>query len=380
MSTMTAAEIGAGWARERLWLGMSNVGFWVVVAVAALIAGVPPLGLGDADGVVWLGAALVLQAPFDLVGGYLLQHRHGRGGRPLGSFLVSWSRAVVVQAVVVLITGTAALVLSDLGGDALVWLGAVLVMAVFLGLQRPWMRLLAGLKARPLTPREQARAQSAGLDASRVRVVAARDPGFVGGWLGWPGAEVLVIPDAWHETLSEVGWDTQLARRAVTRRSGQRRRGALLALGWNAVGFGLGLALHGAGDVAGLVGTIAVFTLWSFLSVLVLPTVSRLGVYAVDRATVASGVPVEDLVRTVRELDRLQDDEPDRTELVETIFHPVPAVDNRVSALHGAPASSGAWHAARMALLLGVPLASPLSRAVHCNIGRPELWAVYPGD
>jgi len=43
------AKVGAGWARERLWLGMSNVGLWVVLAALAVGFGVPSLGLGVWD-------------------------------------------------------------------------------------------------------------------------------------------------------------------------------------------------------------------------------------------------------------------------------------------------------------------------------------------
>jgi hypothetical protein len=35
---------------------------------------------------------------------------------------------------------------------------------------------------------------------------------------------------------------------------------------------------------------------------------------------------------------------------------------------------------ARHALWLGWGTLSPISRAVHCNVGRPALWAMLPGD
>jgi hypothetical protein len=41
------------------------------------------------------------------------------------------------------------------------------------------------------------------------------------------------------------------------------------------------------------------------------------------------------------------------------------------------------WHAhhlARHALWLSWGACTPLSRVVHCNVGRPALWAMLPGD
>jgi hypothetical protein len=38
------------------------------------------------------------------------------------------------------------------------------------------------------------------------------------------------------------------------------------------------------------------------------------------------------------------------------------------------------WGVARLALFTSWAPLSPLSRAVHCNIGHPELWALLPVD
>jgi hypothetical protein len=93
---------------------------------------------------------------------------------------------------------------------------------------------------------------------------------------------------------------------------------------------------------------------------------------------IEQGVPLETLHQTLSTLDRLQDDEPQRTALIETNFHPVPSVENRRS-----ESSSGfpiAWHAARMTLYVSWACMGLLVRAVHCNVGRPELWVMLPTD
>ncbi|WP_146526280.1 hypothetical protein [Novipirellula artificiosorum] len=39
-----------------------------------------------------------------------------------------------------------------------------------------------------------------------------------------------------------------------------------------------------------------------------------------------------------------------------------------------------AWHAARMTLFVSWACMGMLVRAVHCNVGRPELWVMLPTD
>jgi len=89
-------------------------------------------------------------------------------------------------------------------------------------------------------------------------------------------------------------------------------------------------------------------------------------------------VSTEVFQRALKRLDKLQDDEPERSILIETIFHPVPSVDNRrVVSLGKIPV---AWHAARMTLFVSWACMGMLVRAVHCNVGRPELWVMLPTD
>jgi hypothetical protein len=80
-------------------------------------------------------------------------------------------------------------------------------------------------------------------------------------------------------------------------------------------------------------------------------------------------------------LDRWQDDEAERSPRVERIFHPVPSRGNRLRALTlRDDRLRGAHQLTRLALFTSVATLSLLGRVVHCNIGRPALWVVYPGD
>lgn len=189
----------------------------------------------------------------------------------------------------------------------------------------------------------------------------------------------MIVPKLWLQQLSPAMLAATLARRIVAIESGLRTRGLLVAFAWTVLGFYLASLLPGGGvrSVAQLVTTFCGFTCWSFLGLLILPTVSRQAAYAIDEQVLRRGVPDSLLLEALSEIDRNQDDEPQRPAAIETIFHPVPSVNNRRS---GARGVSGAWHAARMSLFLSWACVGLLSRAVHCNSGRPELWVLLPTD
>jgi hypothetical protein len=78
-------------------------------------------------------------------------------------------------------------------------------------------------------------------------------------------------------------------------------------------------------------------------------------------------------------LDDLQDRERERSSLVETIFHPVPSVQSRLRGPRST-GGHGCWDAARTAVYVSAAGLGLLGRAVHCNCGRPSLWAFLPLD
>jgi hypothetical protein len=225
-------------------------------------------------------------------------------------------------------------------------------------------------------------AEKAGIPAARVQVLETADEGFVGGWSGvLPGT--LVVPRRWAMLPVDV-LAAQLARRQLIATTGAHTRGVLGAVAWNTAGFGVVLLATAAtpATAAGVVTIMAGMTLWAFVGVLVLPTPSRAAVYAADRSA-ATGHGVADVRTGIELLDKWQDDEPARAPNVERIFHPVPSRANRIARLATTSSPLGAVHAhhlARHALWLGWGALTPLSRAVHCNVGRPALWAMLPGD
>lgn len=380
-------------ARKRLVLGISAVGTSVVGATAVLLFDLPGRVLSTAtDQPAWLAVLtialamivpLIAASPFDLIGGALLVRRAPRAIR----WFMAWCRGALVQLAIWTGVATVLLLAFRTGGAAPAVLVFALVQLLLASIRGAVAARAASLRPRdsalaPGTPLVEA-ATSAGLDPARLRVLESDDEAFSGGWVGIRPAE-LVVPASWMQ--KPLPWlQAALLRRAVIARSGAHTRGVLLAAAWNTIGFVLVSTLVSGdlGTAAGIVRMAAGMTLWTFLSVLLLPTPSRWAVYAVD-ASAARTVDPSALVQVIDQIDRWQDDEPARRRAIETIFHPVPARDERVRRL-GAPAATlslrfAAYAVARQALYLSWGGLSLVSRAVHCNVGRPALLVMLPSD
>jgi hypothetical protein len=400
---------GLRYARARLLLGIAGVGAAVLLAAAALALGLPgrlmtadpaqPIAAAVAQVLAALLAPTLLLAPLDVLGGTVV-----RGRVPLGTWGGRWLRGVTVQfavwgaaAAVLLAAGRAGAALGGRTGAAAAAVAAFAVVQGVLLVGRPRLaRLVAPLRVRAVGEAAPADAawladatRAAGLDPARVRLVDAPDPGFTGGWIG-VRAPVLWVPAHWHALPREV-LVAQLARQRAVAGLGLHRRGVLGALVWNAAGLAAVLAVVPAADpttAAGLVAMVAGMTLWAFAGALVLPTPSRAAVYVADAAA-ARQVGAGQVRAAVVALDRWQDDEAERRPVVEAVFHPVPARGRRVRRLTelerpGSDADADPalplHQIARHAQFLAWGALSPLARAVHCNVGRPSLWVMWPGD
>lgn len=365
------------WARARLRLGISNVGTWVLVAVAVLFLQ-PAVPDGARGWGLIVLAQVALQAPFDVIGGWLLPRRFGR---PAASPLVI-GRGVLVQALFSFLLGAVVLQLAAFSvyAVAAAWLAVVIGMIAGQGLIA---RVVAPLPSAALTPAGAERLLEAGLEPGQVRVVDAVDRSFVGGWVGLPGAATLVVPAGWLTRLPGVVADVALRRRVAAISSGARFGGVVGAAIYTGIGLALVLGLVPGAWVttpSGLLHVAAGSTLWSFVGVLTLPRLSSQAVLGLDGA-VSKDVGAMRVVSAIWRLDEDQEAEPARGPVIEGVFHPVPSPTRRGEALTGAkPALHGPWRVARTALYLGWANGSWLGRAVHCNIGRPELWVLFPGD
>jgi hypothetical protein len=376
------ADVDRTYARDRLWVGISAVGTYVLAAACLLVTRGPDRWLAGVGGspasdalvlAIVLGLAACAGLPYDVLGGYVLPRRHGRAHPTPARFASAWLRGAAVLLALATSSGVLLLAAGRAGGRPAALGVLVAVGLLLIALQEPLARWVGGLRRVPDSA-------PAGLGAGTI-VLAGDDPGFSGGFSG-PTAR-LVLPARWLRELEPRELELLVERRRRILRSGAWGRALLAALAWNALGFLLASLLPGAGvtTVAELVTTGLGFTLWTFWGLLVLPTPSRRATRAADARALDDEGDRLVLAGAVRTLDRLQDDEPERPPGVEGVFHPVPSVTNRLRSL-GEPARGAldAWNLARTALWLSHAGLSLLPRAVHCNAGRPELWVYLPGD
>ncbi len=385
------------YARARLLLGMSGVGCLVVLSTVLLLLQYPLEILPNSE--TWSGVDVVavlllfgclaaVLFPLDLLGGFLLPNRWRPNTISFGTFLAGWIRGVLFQgtlfiaaSLLILFTGrwlgVTGAVLA-VAGVAIILVGSQLQIAKLVGA----LRMGDGEGPEKVAAIEQAQSivSKWGWKSRSITVLSHHDTGFTGGVVGLPGVETVVLPAASLAKLSPEQLAIVIARRLEAIQSGSRTRGLLLAFFWVIAGFALSTLLPGAGvtSVAGLTMTCLGFTLWTFFGLLTLPTLSRQASYAIDGKILQSGASPEVFQQTVKTLDALQDDEPKRSAVIETIFHPVPSVDNRSTAHSGK--TPIAWHAARITLFVSWAGMGMLVRAVHCNVGRPELWVMLPTD
>ncbi len=375
------------YARSRLWLGITGVGTAVVIATALLVTSEPTALLPTstlwsmAD--VWTLVAVVLavvllQLPLDILGGYVLPKRFGRTNMKIGSFFVRWISAVVTQSMLFVCTALAMLAVGRVGGVPGVLALVLLTALAYLVFQRHIALLVAGIRC--FRPEDNSHwRDQLGERTTRLMVAEHSDPGFTGGIVGLPGRERIIVPRLWIEGFTKQQLQFLIARREAAIQSGSHSRGVGVAMAWILVGFLISTWLPRAGveSVAQLVTTFCGFTCWTFVGLLLLPTLSRKASYNIDQLLRDRGVPDELVEQTLLAVDSLQDAEPQRPSVIEAIFHPVPSVNNRMTR---DARGDGAWHAARITLFLSWSCAAWLSRAVHCNAGRPELWVMLPTD
>ncbi|MDC0585252.1 hypothetical protein OAO71_01030 [Planctomycetota bacterium] len=384
----------ATYARGRLQLGIAGVGTMVLLAGAAASLDLPATVFPEAGGTLladaralfaW-GASLALATlPVEALGGFFVPRAFRRRHPSLVGWILGWMRGALVVTLVMSLCGATTLAAGRAAGPgAAIGVFGILLFAMLL-LQLAMARSVAGLRPSQVgLGAVEEELEQLGCTSPRVQVLEAEDEGFTGGIAGLPGREVSVVPVAWVGQLEPRALALLLARRAHLVGGGLRAAGVALAVLWTLGTFAAASILPGAGlaSVAGFVTTSLWFTLFSFLGLLVLPTPSRGATRRAD-ARLIGGLGEEDrrlFAETLGALDRLQDDEPERPASVESVFHPIPALESRRRALQAPTGGLAPWHVARTAIYLSIVGMNPLHRLVHCNVGRPELWVFLPAD
>ncbi len=159
---------------------------------------------------------------------------------------------------------------------------------------------------------------------------------------------------------------------------GMNDRALVVVLGWNLFGTTLGtfaFALADRTSAEALFGPACWMTLWAFVGLLVLPSLSRSAVFAADRAAADAGLAPAGWITRFPDLTG---ENGSANAAVQTVFYPIPSAGTRLRALARAPRGFVLGSLARNNLYYSWATLTLLGRAVHCNVGRPALWVFPP--
>jgi hypothetical protein len=154
----------------------------------------------------------------------------------------------------------------------------------------------------------------------------------------------------------------------------------IFAGAWVLMSFLLSAYLVGFPE-GGLISTLHLSLLSSvfhFLGLLILPTPSRRATLAIDHWMQQSIGSEHAFKDWIQKFSNMTDGEVQRGRWIERIFHPIPAVQNRLHQYRSTHLIG--WNSNRMMLYFSIFSGGLMSRAVHCNIGKPELWIMAPAD
>jgi hypothetical protein len=351
-------------ARRRLLLGITNVGFWVVASVVGL--GWLAWGRSAASSLSPVAVALgviAVQGILDGVGGWwLMPAPRGSGA----GFLRGWLRGVLVHSSVLAAAGI-------VGALSLRWTGGfctgVAVSSLLLALGRGF--LFGAVSGGPI--RE---ATMEGGDT--VWVSAVGDPAFTGGILGFGRGAKILLPEAWKDRLPRPELAVEVVRRRWLIAQGLPGRAFLLLLAWNLIGAWVGSVVVDPSVFSlgyALMGFACWMTLWTFVSLLVLPALGRGTVFAADRAAADAGLDPSGWIRLFPQLTG--EDGSSRASL-QNIFYPIPSAELRLRSLGESRRELVLGTVARGNLYYSMAGLTLLGRSVHCNVGRPGLWVFPP--
>ena len=105
------------YARSRLWLGITGVGTWTLIAATGIWQQWDaPIASGSrvADLLVLIALYVLIQAPFDWLGGYYLPKKFGR----VQTAFAAWAKGAVVQGLCWVTASFALLSAGDAYGNA----------------------------------------------------------------------------------------------------------------------------------------------------------------------------------------------------------------------------------------------------------------------
>jgi len=359
---MTPAQIQL--AQRRLWLGITNVGFWVLAAGSGLWWLV--MSRADAPSpqlIIAIGVGVIAgQAVFDFIGGALLMP----APRPtITAFLPGWSRGLIGHTLVMAGVGLLSYASFRLTGG---FCFAILLATAGLAFgRRPLFRALTGVST-----------QEVSLDGGTILTADPTDSAFTGGIVSLGRRARSLLPARWVRSLPPGELAAETSRRQWQMRSGLPGRALILVLGWNLLGAQAGtlaFKLVERTTAVALLGHACWMTLWAFGGLLVLPALSRLAVFAADRAAAEAG---HDPRPWIARFPGLVGEDGSSIFAVQTVFYPIPSAPLRLRQLERPRSGFVPGNLARSNLYYSWATLTMLGRAVHCNVGRPALWVFPP--
>ena len=351
-------------ARRRLRLGITNVGFWVVAATSGLwwidhwdTSGFDFRRLG------WVALAVVMaQSVFDIVGGQWLLP----APRPTSKvFLRRWLPGAIGHTLVLGCVGLITYASVRLTGGFVL---AIVLSMVALAVSRLFfLRAIGGIVTRMRMH-----------DGANVLIAENTSGAFTGGMHGFGRRARSVVPAHWLTALPREQLAAEASRRQWQIDRGLPARAFLLLVGWNMLGASLGsiaLGLAARLPAESLLGYACWMTIWAFGGLLLLPRLSRNGVFAADRAAADSG---RDPRSWIAHFPSMVGEDGSARSAVQTIFYPIPSAAGRLQRLEQPIAGLVLGSLARSNLYYSWATLTLLGRAVHCNVGQPALWVFPP--
>jgi len=216
-----------------------------------------------------------------------------------------------------------------------------------------------------------------------VVVAVSLDSGFTGSVVDSLAGPFSVVPSTDKERDSKY---TKLRQSSIKKLQSTFAR-LFLPIAINSIGsiFALyHLSAYAASPVRDVIIYSLWATVWSFICLLFLPYFNRQAVLTLDRYLIETGLNRLEFEHAVSSADLKGEEEYSRTASVQSVFYPIPAPKNRIENFASGKQNPQFWIAfhqvARRTLYSSLGFGGFLSRSVHCNVGRPELWIISPSD
>ncbi len=373
-----AVSLSLTYPTARLLSGISAVGIMNIICLALLATGAFHTWIPMMSDNAWADLLVVLafvlayamiMLPLDFITGHWIPKLYGR---KVNLKVRTYLKGSLIHG---LMLGSSILILHGAGQVGGLPLAAVLLLLMFIFAIR--FQLQTAFWVGRLKKMDDPLDIDPDLEAIWVE---SKDSCYSGGIVGLPGREIIILPSKWYHAYGADFMRYLHMRRQKAIDAGWRSWGMLFAGAWVLMSFLLSAYLVGFPE-GGLVSTLHLSLLSSvfhFLGLLLLPTPSRRATLAIDQWMQQSFDSEHAFKDWIQKFSNMTDGEIQRGRWIERIFHPIPSLQNRLH--QNRPAHLIGWNSNRMMLYLSIFSGGLMSRAVHCNVGKPELWIMAPAD